>query len=722
MRALLEVMQFEIRYQLRSPFFLGALLMFALIHFLSITGTVIHIDISNQVAINSAYAILQIELALFIFGMLPIVAFVTTAITRDFEHATASLVFVTPISPKTFVLGRFLGALSLALLIGLAGLLGAMIGTFMPWLDQARIAPFSLLPWAYIFFVVILPSTLVLCAIFFSVAALTRSFALTFAAAMAFFVADVLLNLYAKLENGTWAALADPSARLTVAAETRYWTVAELNTNIPLGLLPQNRLLWLTVALLALLLVLLRFRLDLAEQAPFRFKRRTHGNATAQRTPQPAIQKITPVQSFSPRASFAQFVSQLKMDLSCVFKSPLIYIILALGITTMIGEFQSNVSRVGLETPLYPLTSLMLPFLRFGMLGYILLVGLWYSAELIHRERASGIGEIINASPFPDWLMILSKTAALCLVVNALMLVAVLTLMALQTAAGYTNFELGLYLQSAFIYNGIYYCMLCILAVVIQAISPNKWLGMLLTLGVYIALLSLEPMGFDHVLYNFSIPDAVYSDMNGFGHFTKPVFSLIAYWGAFCVLLLIAGHLLYPRGNYSSVRERLRDARTRLGAGVRLTAGLAAIAFIGIGGWIFYNTNILNEYLTPDERLQRKADYEKAYGRYDNAPTPSYDSIDMAIDIFPEERRLESRGSATLGNHKKAPINEFVVSVNPVLHVNQIAVENATLVQSDTAQGFYLLPAQRAAGAGRHGENDLERDAQERRLRRRQSR
>ncbi len=231
-------------------------------------------------------------------------------------------------------------------MIGLAGLLGAMIGTFMPWLDQARIAPFSLLPWAYIFFVVILPSTLVLCAIFFSVAALTRSFALTYAAAIAFFVAEALLNLYAKLETGTWVALADPSARLTVAAETRYWTVAELNTNIPLGLLPQNRLLWLTVALLALLLTLRRFRLDLAEQAPFRFKRRTHGNATAQRTPQPAIQKITPVLSFSPRASFAQFVSQLKMDLSCVFKSPLIYIILALGITSMIGEFQNNVSRL----------------------------------------------------------------------------------------------------------------------------------------------------------------------------------------------------------------------------------------------------------------------------------------------------------------------------------------------------------------------------------------
>lgn len=690
MRALLEVMQFEIRYQLRSPFFLGALLMFAVIHFMSITQTFIHIDnFSNQVAINSVYAILQIEQALFIFGMLPIVAFVTTAMTRDFEHATASLLYVTPISPMTFALGRFLGALSLALSIGLAGLLGAMIGAFMPWLHQDRIAPFSLLPWVYVFFVVILPSTLVLCAIFFSVAALTRSFAMTFASAMAFFVGEALLNLYAKPENGAWVALADPSARLTVAVETRYWTVAELNTNLPWGLLLQNRLLWLTVALLALLLTLWRFRLDLAEQAPFRFKRRSRSAATARRTRPPAIQEITPVLSFSPRASFAQFASQLKMDLSCVFKSPLIYIILALFVTQMIGEFQNNVGL--LNTPLYPLTSQQLPFLRYGMLGNILLVGLWYSAELIHRERASGIGEIVNASPFPDWLMILSKTAATCLVVNALMLVAVGALMALQAAAGYTNFELGLYLQSAFIYNGIYYCMLCILAVVIQAISPNKWLGLLLALGVYIILLSLEPLGFDHALYNFNIPDAVYSDMNGYGHFVKPVFSLIVYWEAFCVLLLIAGLLLYPRGNYSSVRERLRDARARFGTGVRGAASLAAIAFIGAGGWIFYNTNILNEYLTPNERLQRKADYERAYGRYEDAPAPSYDSINMAIDIFPEERRMESRGSVTLGNHKKAPISEFVVSVSTALRVHQLAVENTTLAQSDPAQGFYLF-------------------------------
>jgi ABC-2 type transport system permease protein len=690
MRSVLEVMQFEIRFQLRSPFFIGALLMFALIHFLSITGSVIHIDISNQVAINSAYAILQIELAMFIAGLLPVIAFVTTAITRDFEYSTASLVFVTPVSRRDFVLGRFLGAFALALLISLAGLLAAMLGTFMPWLDPARIAPFSIVPWAYVFLVVLLPNTLVLSAIFFSVAALTRSVALTWAAAIAFFVAEVLLNLVVKLGGASWTALADPSSRLSVAVETRYWTIAELNAKLPFGFLAQNRVLWLTLAIVVLLLAMFRFRLDLAEKPASRFWRRLQ-ITKAPVTPQPVIQAITPEPSFSRRDSFAQFISQLKMDLSWVFKSPLTYIILALEIANLFAEFQGNVSRVGFTTPLYPLTSQMLPILRFGMLTQILLVGLWYSGELIHRERASGIGEIIYAAPFPDWLMIAAKTSALCIVVNAMMLVAVITLIALQASTGYAHFEVSLYLQSAFIYNGLYYCLLWVLAVVVQAISPNKWLGMLIMLGLYAGLMSLGSMGFDHVLYGFSIPDAVYSDMNGFGHFTKPVFSLIAYWGAFCVLLFVAALLLYPRGNYSNLRERLIDARTRIGAGVIFTASCAAVAFVTIGGWIFYNTNILNVYLTPNERMRQRVDYERNYARYEDAPTPSYESIEMAVDIFPEERRLESRGSAILGNHKKEPISEFVVSVKPMIRVNQIAIEKATLAQSDKTQGFYLF-------------------------------
>jgi len=43
MQELLDVVRFEFRYQLRSPFFLGAVVMVALIHLMAISGVTIHI-------------------------------------------------------------------------------------------------------------------------------------------------------------------------------------------------------------------------------------------------------------------------------------------------------------------------------------------------------------------------------------------------------------------------------------------------------------------------------------------------------------------------------------------------------------------------------------------------------------------------------------------------------------------------------------------------------
>ena len=61
---------------------------------------------------------------------------------------------------------------------------------------------------------------------------------------------------------------------------------------------------------------------------------------------------------------------------------------------------------------------------------------------------------------------------------------------------------------------------------------------------------------------------------------------------------MLAGHLLLPRGTWAGVRARLRDAGTRLTPTIKITAVAAATVFAVAGGWIYYNTNILNEYLT----------------------------------------------------------------------------------------------------------------------------
>ena len=214
---------------------------------------------------------------------------------------------------------------------------------------------------------------------------------------------------------------------------------------------------------------------------------------------------------------------------------------------------------------------------------------------------------------------------------------------------------------------------------------------MLLTVLAYVILLSFSSTGFEHLLYGFRIPSVVHSDMNGFGHFRLPTYTLIAYWSAFCVLLLVVGHLLFPRGHYASLRERLHDARTRITPPVMRVAAVATAAFLGVGSFIFYNTNVLNEYTTNYETQAQKARYELDYGQYRDAPAPSITYPDMHLELYAAKRRLESRGTAKLLNTTSKVIGDFVLNVDPRDRIQELVVEGATLVRSDPAQGFHLF-------------------------------
>ena len=82
----------------------------------------------------------MVETTLTVFGMLPAIVFVASAVLRDHDTATAELFFVKPISRWQYLWGRFGAACLLSALLGLAGILGSLTGTLMPWVDQERIA------------------------------------------------------------------------------------------------------------------------------------------------------------------------------------------------------------------------------------------------------------------------------------------------------------------------------------------------------------------------------------------------------------------------------------------------------------------------------------------------------------------------------------------------------------------------------------------------------
>src|SRR5262249_37883683 len=146
-RNFLDVLRFELRVQLRSPIFLILLLLFFAIHLLTISQVGVNLTDNKLINLNSPYLIFQTELVLGLFSMLPVMIFVVNAATRDHTQSTAEFFYTTPVSRLGFLFGRFSGGMLCALLVGVAGLLGTLSGTSMPWVDAEHVAPFTWQPY-----------------------------------------------------------------------------------------------------------------------------------------------------------------------------------------------------------------------------------------------------------------------------------------------------------------------------------------------------------------------------------------------------------------------------------------------------------------------------------------------------------------------------------------------------------------------------------------------
>ena len=682
-----EIFRFECRYQLRSPLFLIISLVFFLFNFFAMASESVTVGGgTDNLNLNAAFTILQTQYIFSIIGMFAAIAFVAGAITRDYEAKTAELFFASGVSEKSYLFGRFAGGFLFATLAVLVGFLGTLIATFMPWLDPERIGVFDLAPYWFGVYGVIVPNMFVVCAMFFSVAALTRSILAAYVAALAFMITFVVLSAVTDQESLSTMALADPFGVTAFAEITRYWTVFDRNFLVPefTGTLLTNRMIWGTVAVFTLLVTAARYGFNLA---PSRFRLRRN-NKKKTSLPAPAIRAVLAQPQFTFATSVAQFASQLRMDIRGIVRSVPFYVLLAFGIMNVLGGFYAALTQ-SFGTPVYPLTAIMIRAASGSFLFVILIVLIYYSGELVHRERQTNVADIIDATPYPNGIMILSKIAALWFIVATLLAIVTLTSILVQAFNDYYRFELGLYLTRLFGMIGSSFFLSAVLGVFIQVLAKNKFIGMISFLVVFLAIQTLSSFGFEHNLYLFNIPAGPYSDMNGVGHFVPRAIAFGVYWSLFSVLLVTVAHLLFRRGHYDHFRERMAVAKERLNSGVISVALVSVLAFSVVGSWIYYNTNVLNDYLTQDEREEGQADYEKAYKQYEHMAFPDLVDLDISLDIYPEERRLESRGSALLVNHRSEPIEEIHISLPIVLTINELEIPNSKLVEENARLGYY---------------------------------
>lgn len=74
------------------------------------------------------------------------------------------------------------------------------------------------------------------------------------------------------------------------------------------------------------------------------------------------------------------------------------------------------------------------------------------------------------------------------------------------------------------------------------------------------------------------------------------------------------------------------------------------MVFEGSGAFIYYNTNVLNEYKNPEEREADRARYERTLNKYEFLNQPKIIDTYVKVDLYPSGRDFKVNGYYTLKN------------------------------------------------------------------------
>jgi hypothetical protein len=366
---------------------------------------------------------------------------------------------------------------------------------------------------------------------------------------------------------------------------------------------------------------------------------------------------------------------------------------LVLRIALILGELET----MGAGTPVLPTTALVLgPFEDMAppVVLVMLMLPVLFAGELVWRERDANMQALADAAPVPDWVRFVGKLLGLWLVIVALHGLLMLAGVVSQVVLGWYDFDFALYFQVLFGLQLVDALVFALFALSVHVLVNQKHVGHLLVL-LLVAPLIAQLLGIEHPLLLLgSEPSWRHSPISGFGPFVGPVLWFELYWAAWTLLLALVARLFWVRGVEQGIGERVRIARRRF-TGRTVGAVAAAVGLVLlVGGFIFYNTNVLNAYHSTAESAQRQAEYERRYGRYEGVPQPQLTATELHVEIYPDRREADVRGVYHLVNRTARPIDTIHVAVSFRVATSEIEFgrpARAALVDDDLEHRIYVL-------------------------------
>lgn len=703
---LIEFFRFELRQQLRAPLLWFLAVLFALLGFGAASSDAIQMgEAIGNVHRNAPVVIAQMFGVFTLLTMLIVPIFVSTALLRDFEQGTADLLFAGPVRRRDYLLGRIAAAMLASFAVFVIIAIGLFVAQFMPWIDPVRLGPVSLRPYLWALGVIVLPNLLFVTALLSLLAVTTRSILWVYIGVLAFFVLyGVSATFLQDIDNVWLATLLEPLGGRALSRTVRYWSAEERNTGLPaLGTyLLANRALWICVGLALFVATFALFRTERTGTGRGVWRRRrTRVASPPAATVVPARAPIRAQPTFGRATSWTQTWRQVRFDTAGVLRSVPFLVMLLFGIVNFVPSAFSQQSLYG--TGIYPTTSQLLDALRGSYSFLLLLVVMFYAGELVWKERAAKLGEVVDAMPVANRIPLLAKCLTLLVVVVLFQALGMVMAMAIQLVKGQVQLEPAVYLQ-ALVLDSIPYMVMGGLALALQVFANNKFIGYGLLVLVLVAQAVLGTLDFTHNLYIIGgWPNAPYSDMNGYGHFLVGQLAFQGYWSLFVAALLLLAASLWVRGRDSGLRQRLAGMRAELRGGLGVALAVTLLAFVGLGGVLYWNTNIRNDFVSPDGQLDLRARYEREYKRYESLPQPRIIASRSDLDLRPETQSMSGELVYTVRNPHPTPIQDVHLGMTEDRALVEVDLGGQTLLEHEVPLGYriYRLATPLAPGEQR---------------------
>ncbi|HEX7286737.1 MAG TPA: M1 family aminopeptidase [Candidatus Angelobacter sp.] len=674
-----KIAWFEIRFWLRSWMLW---IFFALIA-LAIFGAVSTPNITIGFALTNTYHNAPFLIAAYyafisIFMLLMAAAFVNSAALRDFRFNTNQIVFSTPLRRRDFLLGRFVGATLISVIPMLGVSAGILAAKYMPWIQPEQWGPVNWGAHWHAILVIAAPNALIIAAILYAIAVLARNEIVPFIGAVVLIVGYIASGaLLQDLRHEELVVFGDPFGIRTLALLTKYWTVAEKNSvSVSFtGLMLWNRLFWMGLAVC--IFVFAYFRFSFTEKAT-----KARPLELEAQAPLPVAVAHLPGSS-SLAASWAKLFQSLRIHLRGMVVSIPFIVVMLIGAVNCLFAISLNATE-GYGNHTLPVTYWLLDLIRGTLYLFVVIVLTFYAGVLVWKDKDEHVDEIVDATPTPEWVSYTARLVTLVVMVMLIQMAALVSGIAVQAAHGYHRYQLGLYAQELLVRDFSGFLFLAVLAFFIHALSPNKYFGYFF----YVAFLTLNqfiwsPLNVATNLVQFGgTPNIVHSDMFGEAPYSLSWNWYTLYWLIFCAMLVIVTVMFWPRGKQDRWADRVHIAGLRFHKSWIRGAALCLVLFVGTGGWIWYNTKIVNRTVGPKDIDRRQADYEKTYKQYERLPQPRVRSVKYAIDVYPESRNIVMRGEQVIQNPTQQALNEVHFTVNPNYDIT-IDIPGASLSKDD---------------------------------------